>query len=288
MTARGCRSHCSCCPRSSARRVSPPTSRTRSARSRSPTSTAAARSATTGRRRGGVRADRLQPERRRGVVVSLGCETVQGRRWPPRSASAAGASSSPASRARRLARVREHGVEVGGAMLEVVAGESHARPALRDGRDRHRDVAREPAGRRVRQARARRRCGGRPERGRQRSSRRVHLVPAFTATAAPGASTVLSDAGRGAQQHVALAAAGAQVDRGVPGARRRAGRLRRVPGDRRRRSLAAARRARRRLRPRVGCDAATGCGSCCSPCWPASRPLPRRAARACSRSTASR
>ena len=36
-------------------------------------------------------------------------------------------------------------------------------------------------------------------------------MPAFTATAAPGASTVLSGAGRGAQQHVALAAAGAQV-----------------------------------------------------------------------------
>jgi altronate dehydratase len=36
-------------------------------------------------------------------------------------------------------------------------------------------------------------------------------VPAFTATAAPGASTVLSAAGRGMQQHVALAAAGAHV-----------------------------------------------------------------------------
>ena len=36
-------------------------------------------------------------------------------------------------------------------------------------------------------------------------------VRAFTATAAPRSSTVLFGAGRGAQQHVALAAAGAQV-----------------------------------------------------------------------------
>ena len=64
-------------------------------------------------------------------------------------------------------------------------------------------------------------------------------------------STVLTGAGGGAQQHVALAAAGAHVIVAFPALDDAPVGFAGLPGDRGRRRLAAARRARRRLRPRV-------------------------------------
>ena len=143
------------------------------------------------------------------IVVSLGCETVQG----------SSLATAIAERGRRveLAGIQlhggsqacvRHGVEVGGELLRntpsapgsfaggVIGIEtSHASPlaaafaerALRAGAGvvQSAEGADAPAG--------------------------AAVVPAFGASAQPGVPTLLTGAGRGAQQHVAFAAAGAQL-----------------------------------------------------------------------------
>ena len=146
------------------------------------------------------------------IVVSLGCETVQGSSLAVaigergRRVELAGIQKHGGSRA-----CVSHGVEVGGAMLEEMAGEPHDPPALREVvigiENTHASPLAAAFAKRALAAGA----------AVVQSADGTDLpavsasVPAFTATAAPGSPTVLSGAGRGAQQHVALTAAGAQV-----------------------------------------------------------------------------
>ena len=146
------------------------------------------------------------------IVVSLGCETVQG----------SSLAVAIAERGRRveLAGIQlhggsracvGHGIEVGEAMQVAIASEPHAAPAVAEAvigieashasplvaAFAERALAEGAA---VVQSDA---IGDAPDGS-------AHL-PAFGATAPGRGSTVLSGAGHGAQQHVALAAAGAHV-----------------------------------------------------------------------------
>lgn len=140
------------------------------------------------------------------IVVSLGCETVQG-------SSLAEAIGERGQRV-ELAGIQRHGgsracvshgVEVGGAMLAAIASGPFAPPVPGEvviGIEASHDSPLVDAftARAIAWGAGVVRCDADPR-----------AVPAFTATARPGASTVISGAGRGPQQHVALAAAGAQL-----------------------------------------------------------------------------
>lgn len=143
------------------------------------------------------------------IVVSLGCETVQGSSLAVaigergRRVELAGIQTHGGSRA-----CVDHGIEVGGAMLEAIASGARTRPALRDvviGIEA--SHASPLAAAFAQRALAAGVAVVQSADGISAST----PVPAFTATAGSGRTTALSHAGRGAQQHVALAAAGAQV-----------------------------------------------------------------------------
>ena len=142
------------------------------------------------------------------IVVSLGCETVQG--------SSLAAAIGEQGRRVELAGIQrhggsracvEHGVAVGGAMLDEIAGETAVRPGLRDVVIGIETSHASP----LAAAFAKRALAAGAAVVQSADGDDIPSVPAFTATAAPGKSTALSHAGRGVQQHVALAAAGAQV-----------------------------------------------------------------------------
>jgi altronate dehydratase len=141
------------------------------------------------------------------IVVSLGCETVQG-------SSLAAAIGERGQRV-ELAGIQQHGgsracvshgVEIGEELLRAIARTPHAGPSLAETvigieASHASPVVAAFAERALAEGTAVIRSDGGP----------IPSVPAFTAPAAPGASTVLAGSGRGAQQHVALAAAGAHV-----------------------------------------------------------------------------
>jgi altronate dehydratase len=146
------------------------------------------------------------------IVVSLGCETVQG-------SSLAVAIGERGQRV-ELAGIQlhggsrecvRHGVEVGGAMLEAIAAEPYAPPALAEVvigiEASHPSPLAEAFARR---ALAEGAAVVQSDAGDDLPAG-YESVPAFTTTAAAGARTMLANAGRGSQQHVALAAAGAHV-----------------------------------------------------------------------------
>jgi altronate dehydratase len=146
------------------------------------------------------------------IVVSLGCETVQG-------SSLAVAIGERGQRV-ELAGIQKHGgsracvshgVEVGGAMLGAIASEPHAPPALGEVVIGIEASHASPLAAAFAERALAEGAGVVQSDAGSDLPAGSALVPAFMATAAPGASTVLSRAGRGTQQHVALAAAGAQI-----------------------------------------------------------------------------
>jgi altronate dehydratase len=146
------------------------------------------------------------------IVVSLGCETVQG--------SSLAAAIGERGRRVELAGIQmqggsracvSHGVEVGSAMLRAIASEPHAPPALGEvvigiEASHASPLAAAFADRALAEGAAVVQSAASP--GIRAGSA---SLAAFMAAAAPGTSTALTRAGRGTQQHVALAAAGAQV-----------------------------------------------------------------------------
>jgi altronate dehydratase large subunit len=140
------------------------------------------------------------------IVVSLGCETVQGSSLAEaigergRRVELAGIQKQGGSRA-----CVRHGVEVGGVMLAALVNEPFAPPAIGDvvigiEASHASPLAAAFAARALDEGA-----------GVVQSAVGAEGVPAFTSPVEPGTSTTLSGAGRGTQQHVALAAAGAQV-----------------------------------------------------------------------------
>ena len=121
------------------------------------------------------------------IVVSLGCETVQG--------SSLAVAIGERGRRVELAGIQlhggsracvGHGVEVGEAMLEAIASESYATPAVAEVVIGIEASHASPLAAAFARARARRGCGRRSERCGRADPRRVRVVPAFSATAAPG------------------------------------------------------------------------------------------------------
>ena len=143
------------------------------------------------------------------LVVGLGCETMQG-------AALAAAIGARGQRVEFVGIQEQGGSRAACASGVEVGGRcSRRRPRTRGAGARRTVIGIEashasPLASALVRARARR---GRDRRGRRRPrrARRPRSARRFGAAAPPGAATVLTGAGHGAQQHVALAAAGAQV-----------------------------------------------------------------------------